>query len=193
MTKKDKKSLLSFISFTGMYISTPDKNNVVSFITGYEIGAKNCNFSNLFKDFITNKFKIKSVTTGWPGQIDLLSKKLSQNWLITFKQTSLQFITDSKPNELKEEFDKTIKKRIHSLIKRIHTEGDLWFNDLWREEWQSLCALDLEWFKQLWSSEELKAIQAIDKTISSNKIFADKKHTLPTKKLIDLKKRFDAL
>lgn len=149
MTKDDKILLLYFITRTGMYITTQDKSNVVSFITGYEIGIKTSDFSNLFKSFVADKFKIKSGATGWPGQIEMLSEKLSQNWLRTFKQVTLQFITDNETNDLKEELNETIKTRLEELIERIDSKGNPWFNDWWTEEWQSLCLLRLDWFKQL--------------------------------------------
>ena len=191
MTKDDKILLLHFISRTGMYVTTQDKGNVVSFITGYEIGAKTCNFSILYKSFVAGKFKIQSGATGWPGQIEMLSEKLSQNWLQTFKQVTLQFITESDISDLHDELSNTLKTRIQGLIERINAKGNPWFNDLWIEEWQSLCALNFEWFKQLWTPEELKIIQSIDKAVSSKKVFAGKDNKLPTKELIGLKAQFN--
>jgi hypothetical protein len=174
-----------------MYVATPDKNNVVSFITGYEIGST-CDFSNLFKSFIADKFKIPSGATGWPGQIERLAEKLSQSWSQTFKQVFLHFITYSNIDDIKEELNRSIKTRIQGLIERIDIKGDPCFNEWWIEEWRSLCAVDFEWFKQLWTSEKLKIVQAIDKAIASNEVFSDDKNFLPTKELILLKGQFKA-
>lgn len=192
MTKDDKILLLHFISRTGMYITTQDNSNVVSFITGYEIGAKTCNFSSLYKNFVADKYKIQSGATGWPGQIERLSEKLSQSWLRTFKQVTLQFITNSDIDDLQDELSKTIKTRMQGLVERINAKGDPCFNDWWIEEWQAFCALSSDWFKQLWTSKELKAIQSIDKAVSSKIIFADKDKKIPTKELIELKDQFNA-
>jgi hypothetical protein len=191
MTKYDKILLLHFITRTGLYITTEDKSNVVSFITGYEMGVKTCDFSNAFKSFVMDKFKIKSDATGWPGQIQMLSEKLSQNWLRTFKQVTLQFITGNETTDLNEDLNKTIKTRLQGLVERIDENGNPWFNEWWTEEWQSLCLLSFDWFKQLWTCEQLKAVQAIDKAVSSKKVFADKDKKIPTKELIELRQQFN--
>ena len=117
MTTGDKTLLLQFITRTGMYITTQDKNNIVSFITGYEMGGK-CDFSNSFKRFIDDKFKIRAGATGWPGQIELLSEKLAQTWIRTFKNISLQFIVGANSDGIKETLSETVKTRIVGLIKR---------------------------------------------------------------------------
>lgn len=190
MTKDDKILLLHFISRTGMYITIQDESNVVSFMTGYELGTKGHEFSSLYECFIVDRFKIQSSATGWPGQIEILSKELSQNWLQTFKQITLQFITNDNIDEIENELNTTIKIRMQVLIERINEENDLWFNNLWVEEWQSLCALNFEWFKQLWTSKELKAIQSINVALSSKKIFVDKDAKMLIKQLIDFKNQF---
>ncbi len=192
MTKDDKILLLRFITHPGMYITIQDKSNVVSFTTGYEMGVKTCDFSNLFKSFIEEKFKIKSGATGWSGQIEMLSEILSQSWFRTFKQVTLQFITDNETSDLKDELNKTIKSRLQALVERIDAKGNPWFNDSWTEEWQSLCLLSFEWFKQLWNAEELKVLQAIDKAVCSKKVFADENNTLPTKELVELRRYFNS-
>ncbi len=191
MTTEDKILLLRFISRTGMYITLQDTNNVVSFITGYEMGAKSCDFSGLYKRFVADTFKIQSGATGWPGQIEMLSKKLSQSWVQTFKQVTLQLITANDVDDLQEELNQTIKTRIQVLIERIDAKGNPWFHDSWSEEWLSLCALGCDWFKQLWTPEELSAIQSIDQVVSSKKTVADTNKNVPTQELIALKERFN--
>ena len=116
MTKDDKILLLHFISRTGMYITIQDESNVVSFMTGYELGTKGHEFSSLYECFIVDRFKIQSSATGWPGQIEILSKELSQNWLQTFKQITLQFITNDNIDEIENELNTTIKIRMQVLI-----------------------------------------------------------------------------
>lgn len=188
MTKDDKILLLRFITRTGMFIGTQDKSNIVSFIGGYELGSPTCDFSNPFKQFVEDKFNIPSGATGWEGQIERLSEKRSQTWLRTFKQVSLQFITDSDFKDLEEELSKTVKTRIQSLIERIDEQGNPWFNDWWVEEWQSLCLLHLDCFKQMWTTEELRLVEAIDNIVRSNKVFSEKNRSLPSKELIQLTK-----
>lgn len=172
-----------------MYITTQDKDNIVSFITGYEIGSTTCDFSDSFKKFIDEKFKIRAGATSWPGQIQLLSEKLAQTWTRTFKRTSMQFIVGADSDALQETLSKTVKTRIDGLIKRIGENGDPWFNEWWTEEWMSLCLLNFDWFKNLWTSEELKVVQAIDNVVTSGRVFSEKGDKLPSRELISLRKQ----
>lgn len=193
MTRDNKIQLLHFITRTGMYITTQDKGNVVSFIHGFEVGATTRDFTNTLERFVTDTFKIEPLATGWPGQIERLSKKLQQSWLQTFKQVSLQVIAGTNRDDLKEALDKTVKSKIQGLIERIEATGNPWFNEGWTEEWKSLCAVDFEWFKQCWTSEELGVVQAIDKAVSSKKVFLDEDSKLPTPEIISLKEQFKCL
>ena len=85
----------------------PDKERIISFIDGYETGTNNkCDFTQLLKEFISNKYKINGSNEGWPRQIDLLSKKLSLTWIETFKIIGMEIIkspnksdTNSKPKK----------------------------------------------------------------------------------------------
>lgn len=176
-----------------MYITTQDKDNVVSFIHGYEVGTTTRDFTNSLERFVIDKFNIEPLATGWPGQIERLSKKLQQSWLQTFKQVSLQVIAGTNGDDLREALDKTIKAKIRGLIERIDATGNPWFNEGWTEEWKSLCAVDFEWFKQCWTSEELSVVQAIDNVVSSKNVFLDDDRKLPTPELISLKEQFKCL
>lgn len=61
MTKGDKKTILHFVTRTGMYIYPVDETNVVSFVHGYELGTKNkCDFTLLLKRLFTDKYKMTS-------------------------------------------------------------------------------------------------------------------------------------
>ncbi|MES2587783.1 MAG: hypothetical protein V4622_02315 [Bacteroidota bacterium] len=76
MTKDDKTNFLHFITRTGMFINPVDEKNVVSFINGYELGTKQeCDFTQLLKQLLTDKYKISYSSDGWPGQISRLAKK----------------------------------------------------------------------------------------------------------------------
>ena len=87
MTKDDKKILLYFITLTGMYIHPQDTSNVVSFITGYEIGRKTkCDFAQLSKQLLSEKYKIKCSSDGWSGQMKRLSEKFSISWKLHLKK-----------------------------------------------------------------------------------------------------------
>ena len=83
----------------------------------------------------------------------------------------------------------TVKTRIVGLIKRIDENGDRWFNEWWTEEWMSLCLVNFDWFKNLWTSEELRVVQAIDNVVSSRRVFSEKDGKLPSRELISLREQ----
>jgi hypothetical protein len=190
MTKDHKIQLLHFIVRTPMFIVPQDKNNIVSFLHGYEYGDRTSNLSALLKDFLTRKFNIPEVSTGWPGQIERLARRQAQHWVRTLKQVILELITEAGIEDLKEALDETIKRRVQALIERLDPKGHPRFNEDWPEEWQILCVLNFEWFNHLWTPEELSAIQAIDKAVAAQKIFSDHENTLPTAEMAQLKEQF---
>lgn len=192
MNPEDKKHLLHFISRMGMYISTQDKNNVISFITGYETGSGTCNFSQLFSEFISRECRIQAGATGWPGQIEQLSEQRAHSWLRTFRQVALQCLTENDTEDLRGDLHETIRKRMAGLVERIKEQGDPWFNEGWTEEWQSLCAIRSVWFRNLWTESELRAIQAMDTVIVAGNAFADEDKKVPSPELLRYKDLFYA-
>lgn len=96
MTDDDKLLLIHFVTRTGMYIYPVDINNIQSFITGYETGRKNdCNFYEMSKSLLSNKYKIKYLSDGWLGQLKKLSEKLSLSHIVVFKKIALEtFVKD---------------------------------------------------------------------------------------------------
>ncbi len=130
MTKDDKTIFLQFITLTGMFINPVDDKNVVSYIHGYETGTKHkCDFTQLSKQLLTDKYKIGYSSDGWPGQITRLAKKLSLNWVTTFKRTALEIVADERHGGLDKAMTAILKKRVISLIGRVNPLGDPWFND----------------------------------------------------------------
>jgi hypothetical protein len=193
MTKDDKTIFLQFITLTGMFINPVDDNNVVSYIHGYEAGTKHkCDFMQLSKQLLTDKYKIKYSSDGWSGQITRLAKKLSLNWITTFKRTALEIVADEQYDGLDKAMTAILKKRIISLIGRVNElGGDPWFNESWSEEWLSLCSIKHKWFKQLWTDNEWTIIKSIDKHIQSDNIYSNKSEHIPTLELLKLKEQFD--
>ena len=87
MTKEQKKTLLHFLERPGMYIQHIDEINIISFITGYEVGSNNeCNFSTLLSEYLDKEFKIVRNSICWPGQLQQYSDKNNIDWITAFKQ-----------------------------------------------------------------------------------------------------------
>jgi len=193
MTTEDKTVLLHFICRPGMFIISQNRDNFISFITGYEMGSKSCHFTEPLETYISDKFKIQLNSGRWFGQIDHLSKKLSLNWIATFKKMALELLVEEQSPQFTSELNTTFKSRFYSLINRINPAYDPWFNDLWTQDWIALCSTKKTWFRDLWTDEEFKIINSIDQKVQSGKIFVDTKHTLPTIDLLEDKIKFDGL
>jgi hypothetical protein len=191
MTKKEKELLLRFCTRIGMYIQPQDQHTIVSFITGYEIGTNfKSDFIPLLKDYIAKKYSIECRATGWPGQIDRLSEKLSLTWVITFKKILLETVANE---GLSNKLEQIITSRIENLIEHIYETENAWFNTNWREEWISLCASKSKWFKQMWSTNEFKIIKTMDAEIQANRLFLKPNSNLPAAFLLSLKEQFTQL
>ncbi len=190
MTKFETKTLLDFVTRTGMYIHPQDENNFVSFIHGFECGTKNkFDFSRLSKELLSGKYKIEYLSDGWPGQIKRLSDRLSISWTITFKKILLEIIANES-SSLDNEIVQIIKTRVRELIARISINGHPSFNQSWKDEWLSLCSTKSTWFKQLWTDSELKIIKAIDNQIKTGNIYASNSSS-PSSQLLRLKDQYD--
>jgi hypothetical protein len=192
MTRDDKKLILQFITLTGMFINPVEDKNVVSYIHGYQAGTKHkCDFTQLTKQLLTEKYKITYSSDGWPGQVTRLAKKLSLSWVIVFKRTALEILADERNGGLDKAMLAILKKRIISLIERVNALGAPWFNDSWTEEWLSLCSIKHKWFKQAWTDKEWTIIKSIDKLVNADNIFISKGQHIPTQELIKLKEQYD--
>jgi hypothetical protein len=191
MTKDDKTNLLKFVTLTGMFINPVDDKNVISFIHGYELGTKHrCDFTQLSKQLLTDKYRINYSGDGWSGQITRLAKNLSLSWISTFKRTAVEIVANEQHGGLDKAMAEILKKRIVSLIGRVNALGDSGSNDSWTEEWLSLCSVKSKWFRQLWTDNEWTIVKSIDKQVQADNIFTKKGNHIP-EQLLKLKDRFD--
>lgn len=158
--------LLRFITRTGMYISPINRDTIISFIHGFESGSFNREFSEGFRQYLANKYRIRTGATGWPGQIDQLTEKRSENWLITFNQCALDFIISDSPNDLTEEVSGLLRLRIQTLTERILANEKFPGNE---EEWLSLYCFENPWFRELWSNEEWEILLSVFQKLESRK------------------------
>jgi hypothetical protein len=95
MRKDDKEIFVNFIARTGMYIYPVDEYNIVSFIHGYEEGTKReCDFTELVKQLLINKYEISYSSDGWQGQVRRLGEKLSLSWVEAFKKATFEIVAD---------------------------------------------------------------------------------------------------
>jgi len=93
MFKGDVKNLINFVDRPGMYIGITDSTNIISFIHGYELGAKGkCDFTELLSGALSEKYKTKKFATGWSNQIERYSQKMGIEWVEAFCSLSSELL-----------------------------------------------------------------------------------------------------
>jgi hypothetical protein len=168
----------------GMYTGKENKDTVSSFLHGYEIGRNNeCNFIEQIMKSIEEEYEIKSRATGWIGQIEMVAEKLEMDWIIIFKKQSLKFLTSKFTEPIKIEFGISIKSRINGKMLGVENH----FRRDWITDWFGIVDLKSDWFKELWSSKELKLMKKIEEELLSlGKVREIQKQIKPTNKLRNL-------
>jgi hypothetical protein len=164
-----------------MYVRTADENSIISFITGYETGSKNADFTMAIRHYLENKLRIPYSSDGWNGQISRYSLKNSVSWMTAFKQLTLEMIlSECEPDD---EMKQLLRTKMKSLIDQVQTEGHPSFDKSWTEEWNSLFNSKKEWIAKVWTADELRTLKAIDNEVKNNQVFKDWKPFRPTQKL----------
>jgi hypothetical protein len=166
MNINDKILLLQFIVRTSMYIPCVDENNVISFIHGYECNNKKCNFTNLLSDYMGKELKINKTAYGWPGQIKNISLKRKVSWVKTFKQISLEIIFSEDNVIINNKMIKLIKSSIVSTIIRIKEKSPYYLDKISLDEWNTICLINRDWFKKIWSENNFQIIKLIKNEIT---------------------------
>lgn len=181
MQKKDLKLLWMFTLRIGMYTGKENKDTVLSFLHGYEIGRNNeCHFIEKLSQSIEEEYQLESRATGWIGQIERLAEQLEMDWITIFKKQSLKVLTKAFDETEKIEFSNSIRKRINGKMSGIKHH----FQRNWITDWFGIVDLTANWFKEIWSERELELMTEIEEElISFGKIRALKKDIEPTERL----------
>lgn len=146
-------TIAAFVIRMGMYIYPVDKQNIMSFITGYQID-KEFFFSEKIKQYLEeNGLKIDSL--GVTEQIQKYSNIHNIEWSTGFIQIALNIIA-KKDDKILQELK--IANRIRGIIYRIKYP----IETSWIQDWLSFCNLTEKWFCNLWTEKELKVIELID-------------------------------
>jgi hypothetical protein len=191
MTQKEINILLHFITKPFMFISILDRDNIISFMHGFECLTKNkFPFTNTIRKLASEKYKIKYDSLGWPGQIDKLAKKKSLPWAVLFRSFVLEALVSPKTGLYKKKSKKILKSRIESVLSQI--DRPYYTIEGTTKEWLSLSTVKADWYRALWSEQEIKILKAIDKELKSGDIYSNSM-LIPSKKMLDLKFKFDNL
>ena len=85
MRKCDIKTLSIFLTRTSMFVCPVNKDNIVSFLHGYEAGAQGkCNFTELISQRFETQYKVKRTACGWPHEIEQYAENRDLDWLQGF-------------------------------------------------------------------------------------------------------------
>ena len=191
MTKKDKLLIANFIIWTPLYAWPVNENTITSFVWGYEIGrGKKCGFIDLMCTHLSKKLKVKQNTLGWSDLIKKFAQKNSLSWVAAFKQESIELLASEDAGCLDKDLKRIFKKRVLYLISNIGGHTNYCFNQDWIDHWCIFCSSKSDWFKELWTDEEYKAIKTIGRLINK----ADFKNSQPlksSKELLKQKAKFD--
>jgi hypothetical protein len=193
MNKKNKLNLLGFITRTGMYINPVDNINITSFINGYLLADDECDFLQIYKNLLIKKYNIPYTSDGWPGQTTRFCNVQLLDWVVAFKQISLEIIIENQDKNLDPELIKILKSRITSLIKKIDTNNNIWFNNQWEKEWISLCIIQNPVFKLMWTKDEWEIIYCITKIVQLDSIFYKDNINTSIDKLKSLRDQYEIL
>jgi len=78
----DVRNLTTFNARMGMYVCRSNRENIVSFLHGYECGAgAECQFTKILTEHLTRKHRVESNPSGWPDQIARLAERNSLDWM----------------------------------------------------------------------------------------------------------------
>lgn len=85
-----------FLERPGMYITKRDKEQVIAFIHGFEIGSKGtCDLTTRLSQWIEQQYRIKKKALGWSYQIQLYAEKKSVDWFDGFKELVEELLIDN--------------------------------------------------------------------------------------------------
>ncbi|MDW3194221.1 MAG: hypothetical protein R8G66_17740 [Cytophagales bacterium] len=62
-----KETLTLFITRMAMYIHPINKETIVAFIHGYEVGLGHQTFTEVLSNHLETEFRIKKIALGWPS------------------------------------------------------------------------------------------------------------------------------
>ena len=95
MRDSDINIMSNFLSRMGMYICPSERESVVSFLTGYELGTDGlCTFTDTMSSILAEKYKIKLYATGWPDQLERFAEKNKMNWIQGFELVASEALNE---------------------------------------------------------------------------------------------------
>ncbi len=162
MTSNHRDQLIWFVLRTGMYIQPVDEHNINSFLSGFEVCAKGkCSFTQLLRERLEDKYKIRYAERGLTQQIQKLAKKRNDTWVTTFRKVAMEILTLD-GDILSRRIKKYLKYIVDLQVDLIGQRGSEFPSQPQVNLWLAFVFLRTTWAKEMWSSEEWKSIKQID-------------------------------
>lgn len=107
MNEKETELILYFIHRMPMYINPINRDTIVAFMTGLDVGRlPKKRLTHLLKEYIENEYNLFGSAKGWPYQIELFGQKKDLNWVIAFKTLMIELMESSEEIKWSNELEK---------------------------------------------------------------------------------------
>ncbi|MDC1162591.1 hypothetical protein OAT18_04035 [Tenacibaculum sp.] len=164
MLPKDINFLSFFTLRIGMYTGKENKDTISAFIHGFEAGRDNdCKFIENLTNSIEKEYSIDTKATGWIEQIELLAERTESDWVTVFKKQSLKILIKELTQLSKKEFSISLRKRMSGKINGLKYN----FCKSWITDWFGIVDLKANWFKEIWSDNELILLTEIENELTN--------------------------
>ncbi len=167
-----------------MYLAEVNKDRIIAFITGYEIGAEtNPQFTTELIKYLEEEHHIPFRALGWPYQIQQLANKRRTSWVAAFKAVSLELLNRSPSQEFGQKLNQYVRRTVRNKV----NAPEYHFGRVWIEDWIGICDLNQCWFKHLWNEEEWELLIRLNTVVLN--VERGLKVPIPTARLLLLSKR----
>lgn len=166
---------------------------MISFICGYSCGAGGrFDFAELSGEWVLAKYKVRSGSDGWPGQIKRLAEKQGVSWIRAFRMVALEIIAADSDNRLSGALSNSLRSRIRQLIEGLGGNSLRRCRSGWEDQQDllSLCRIKSAWFRKIWSAGEWKMLQSIYEELQNDTAWANKEQWLLTTRVQLLTEQF---
>ena len=95
MRLADAQNIIRFNTCMGMFVCPSNRENVVSFLHGYQYGtAGECRFTEVLSQHLAKRHRVKPDSLGWPHQIARLADRRSLDWMDVYLLISSEVLSD---------------------------------------------------------------------------------------------------
>lgn len=91
----DTRIFAQFLLRPGMYVYPITRDNIISFLVGYEIGSRDrCKFTDLIGRKLEQKYHVEGSIYRWPDQIDRYASARYADWVQAFLTIATEVLNE---------------------------------------------------------------------------------------------------